>query len=203
MCKNCQLKPVYEFTNKRKLCKGCFIRYFQKKVLYIIRKFKMIRNSDAVGYEFNSSFRSVVLEDVLKMFAEKSMIDLVKMPSKKKIDKIAIASNIDLECDKIIHVIIKGDSDLKEVSPVDKKVIKPLYLFLDKEILLYAKLRGLKFKRVKETPNQVGLEEGVPSMIRDINIEGKDKISKFIDELEKKHPEVKRAVVNSYLELYN
>ena len=182
MCKNCEIKPVYEFTNKRKLCRRCFVRYFQKKFFYIIRKFGMIRNNDVVGYKSKGDFQSVVLEYVLKMFAEKSMIDLVKMPGKKKLDKIAITSNIDLESDKIIRVIIKGDADLKKVSPVDKKIIKPLYLFLDKEVLLYAKLKRLKFKRVRKT---------------------KDKIRKFIDELEKKHPEVKRAIVNSYLELYN
>ena len=59
-------------------------------------------------------------------------------------------------------------------------------MFLDKEVLLYAKLRKLAPK-------------GVPSVKEDLNTEGKDKISLFIDELEKKHPEVKQAVVGSWL----
>jgi len=183
MCKQCELKPVYEFTNKRKLCKRCFIRYFQKKVLYIIRKFGMISNSNMVGYKFKGDFRSVVLENILEMFSKKALIELVKLPSKKKVDKIAIPSTIDLQADKFIHEIInKKLQKLNDIKPVNGKVIKPLYLFLDKEVLLYAKLKNLKFKK---------------------KIEKKDKINSFIDELEKKHPEVKRAVVNSYLKLYD
>jgi len=203
MCKLCETKPVYEFTNQRKLCKTCFVRWFQKKVLYTIRKFEMIKKNEVIGYD-NSGFRGIVLEDVLKMFAEKSIVELapqaytkevrepaeagpekfslkiftkgIKLPSKKKLDKIAIASTTDLEADKIIHFLIKGKGKLD--SAVDGKIIKPLYLFLDKEVLLYAKLKKLKFKKIKEK---------------------KDKISKFIDELEKMHPEVKQAIVSSYL----
>lgn len=185
MCKICELKPVYEFTNKRKLCKSCFIKYFQKKVLYIIRKFSMIKSGDVIGYETGKDFRSVVLKDVMEMFAEKSPIQLVKLPSKKKNLKIAINFNIDLEAEKIINALIyEKSSKLKEFFPVVKKgnkiIIKPLYLFLDKEILLYAKLKNLKFIKIKDN---------------------KSKLVKFINNLEQNHPEVKRAVVNSYLKL--
>jgi len=73
--------------------------------------------------------------------------------------------------------LIRGGKKLE--SAVDGRVIKPLYLFLDKEVLLYAKLRGLKFGDVEE--------------------KRKDNISLFIDEMEKLHPEVKQAVIASYL----
>ncbi len=208
MCKLCETKPVYEFTNQRKLCRTCFVRWFQKKVLYTIRRFKMIKKNEVVGYKKARDFREVVLQDVLKMFAKKAMVELVKLPistlrvypeksfsthkmyperknfsTRGKIftrgNKIAIASTTDLEADKIIHFLIKGNvNDLKNVLPVNNKIIKPLYLFLDKEVLLYAKLKKLKFKKEKIK---------------------KDKISLFIDELEKKHPEVKQAVVGSFL----
>jgi len=146
----------------------------------------MILLRDIVGYKAEKDFRSVVLEDVLKKFAEKAMVKVVKIPN-KKINKIAEPSTIDFESDKIIHSIIKGNvSELKEVSPVKKikgkTIINPLYLFLDKEVLLYAKIKRLKFSNVKAK---------------------KDDISNFIENLEKKHPEVKRAIVNSYLELYS
>ena len=179
MCKECEKNPVYEFTNKRKLCKICFIKYFQKKFLYVIRKFEMIKKGDVISYKKKNDFRSVVLEVLLKMFSEKAFVNLVKMPN-KKVNKIAISSTIDSEADKITQDIIKGDANLKKVSPSEGKFIKPLYLFLDKEVLLYARLKGLKFKEIKENKNN---------------------ISKFIDELEKKHPEIKRAIVNSYLKL--
>jgi len=178
MCKQCETKPVYEFTNQRKLCKTCFVRWFQKKVLYTIRRFELIKSGEVVGYKFEGSFRDVVLEDVLKMFAEKSMVELIKLPTTKKLSKIAIASTTDLEADKIVHALINGG---KLSSAVDGKMIKPLYLFLDKEVLLYAKLRNLRFKKT---------EEGT-----------QDKISEFIDGLEKKHPEVKQAVVSGLLKI--
>jgi len=181
MCKLCETKPVYEFTNKRKVCKSCFVRYFQKKFLTTIRKFGMIKNGNIVGYKKLSNFRDIVLEDLLFMFAEKGRVEIVQMFSKKKIDKIAMSSTIDSESDKIIHILIEDNiKKLEEVKPIDKKIIKPLYLFLDKEILLYAEIKNLKFKKEKIA---------------------RDKISNFIDELEKKHPEIKRAIINSYLEL--
>jgi len=197
MCKLCETNPVYEFTNKRKLCKRCFIKYFQKKILYIIRKFRMTKKNEIIGYKEKEDFRQVVLRDILKNFEKKLMIKVVKLPSKKKIDKIAIASTIDLEANEIIQILIYGKiSDLKRVSPIEKTktkknlatkpqpsiLIKPLYLFLDKEVLLYAKLKNLKFKKEKAK---------------------KTKLANFIDELEIKHPEVKRAVVKSYLKIYD
>ena len=177
------MKYVYEFTNQRKLTKAEFLKWFQKKALYIIRKFEMIKNNDIVAYENKGDFRGVVLENVLKMFAEKGNVEIVKLPTpKKKSTKIAIPSTIDTESNKLIHELIKGNAkNLKELGPVVGKIIKPLYLFLDEEVLLYAKLKKLKFKK---------------------EIEKKDKISNFIDDLDQKHPEIKRAIVNSYLEIF-
>jgi len=227
------MKYVYEFTNKRKLTKAEFLKWFQKKVLYTIRKFEMVRNGDVICYKNSGNFRDAVLEDILKMFAEKADVRLVKLfsptqfaiplvhhqpipreiahppPSnflsplfinnylnpktnyyhkiahhinKIKPIKIAISSTTDTEADKLIHILVKGNAkNMKELAPVCKKTIKPLYLFLDEEVLLYANLKKLKFRKMKEK---------------------KDEISVFIDELEKKHPEIKRAVVKGYLELF-
>ena len=176
------MKYVYEFTNKRKLTKREFIQWFQKKFLYIIRKFKMIKKEDLIGYENKKDFRGVVLEDLMKMFAEKSPVEIIKLPTQKKISKKAILATTDTEANKIIYSLIKGKvSELKKISPVEGKNIKPLYLFLDKEVLLYAKLMNLKFKKIKEK---------------------KDTISLFIEELETKHPEIKNSIISGYLKLY-
>ncbi|MFH1585567.1 MAG: hypothetical protein ABIB79_02280, partial [archaeon] len=78
----------------------------------------------------------------------------------------------------IIHNLISGKT--QKSKPLEGQTIKPLYLFTNKQVELYAKLKGLKYTKPKES---------------------KDKISKFIDELEIKHPEVKRAVVGGYLGL--
>ena len=87
MCKLCLLKPVYEFTNKRKICSRCFINWFQKKFLYTIRKFEMIKRDDLISYENKGDFRGVVLEELLNILSEKAPIEIVKLPSKKKVTK--------------------------------------------------------------------------------------------------------------------
>lgn len=183
MCKKCETNPVYEFTNKRKVCSSCFIRYFQKKFLYTLRKFNMIDNEDLIYFRSNKNFRDAVLNDLLILFEEKSSIKLTN--NQNKSDKTAVSSTIDSEANQVIDILINDKSDnLKKLSPVTKDnketIIKPLYLFSDREILLYAKLKGLKFKKEKQK---------------------QDNISEFLNNMEDKHPEVKRAVVNSYLKL--
>jgi len=176
MCKLCEIKSVYEFTNQRKLCKNCFVKWFEKKFLYINRKFGMIKKGDVVFLKTENDFRGVVLKYILEKFENKFMIKL----KKNRANKIAIASTIDFESEQIIKNLIKGNlNDLKKLKPVDKNTIKPLYLFLDKEVLLYAKLKKLKFRKIGKKKNE---------------------ISDFLDGFEKKHPEVKQAVVSSFLE---
>jgi len=198
MCKMCNLKPVYEFTNKRKLCKNCFIHWFEKKILYTIRKYKMIQRGDIVGYFKSKHFRSVVLEEILNMIEKHIYVKIKKLPKIKdtltktvdrlKVDKLVLSSSLDLTAYHIVNEVINGDvENLDYIFPVEKlgkksKIINPLYLFLDREILLYAKLKKLKFK---------------VSKVR------KDKIEKFIDKLEEKHPEIKRAIVKGYLRTIN
>jgi len=184
----------------------------------------MLNKGDIVSYEKKSDFRSVVLEEILKLIAEKGFVKIIILSSlrleinkkllnknlfvneikckescrkagsgqhqlmseqseqgKLKVSKIAIPSTTDLIAYGILNELINGkNKNLKKLLPVENKVIKPLYLFLDKEVLLYAKLKKLKFKKRKEKDN---------------------KTTKFINELEKKHPEVKRAVVNGFLKL--
>lgn len=182
MCHLCKTKPVYEFTNKRKLCARCFVSYFEKKVLYTIKKFGMIKREDVVGYKKDNSLKGMVLENILKFVSDKAGFNLVRFPDNKA-DKIAVASSIDSESENITKTLIEGNaSDLKKYLPVYGRIIKPLYLFLEQEILLYAKIKKLKFSRKEMKGN---------------------KFNNFLNHSEEKHPEVKRAVVNSLLELYN
>jgi len=141
----------------------------------------MIKNFDVIGYKSKNDFRSIVLIDLLKFFTEKSQIQIVKLPSKKA-NKIAEPLTSDLESDKILHEIFNGDFSKLKKMPVDGKIIKPLYLFLDREVLLYAKLKRLKFDKLTTK---------------------KDKLSRFIDDLEEKHPEIKHSIISSYLEIFN
>jgi len=141
----------------------------------------MAKHKDIIGYENKGDFRSVVLEDLLKMYSSNNFVSIIKIPSKKKSTKKALNSTLDTESLGIIQKFIEEKKiNLKNFAPSKSNEIKPLYLFLDEEVLLYAKLKNLKFKKVQEKKN---------------------KISNFISELEEKHPEIKRAVINQYLEL--
>jgi len=146
----------------------------------------MIRPGDIVGYENKGDFRGAVLEEILKRYSEKNNVELAKLPSTKRITKKAEPQTLDLASYKIINELIKGSAkNFKEVSPKKGKTIKPLYYFLDQEIELYAKLRGLKFKSSKSKEK-----------------EKKNKISIFIDNLEEKHPEIKRAIIQNYTKTF-
>ena len=171
---------VYEFTNKRKLTKREFIHWFEKKFLYTLRKFDMIHRGEVIAYENKGDFKGIVLEHMLKLYSEKSFVELVK--ENKKYTKKALTETTDDGAKRIAEIIIKGDAnELEKISPIYGKEIKPLFLFLDKEVLLYAKLMDLKFKQAKSKTSN---------------------ISAFIDNLETKHPEIKNSIISSYLELF-
>jgi len=163
----------------------------------------MIQYRDVVGHFGGTHFRAVVLEEMLKMFEGKFGIEVVGLPESKRsvvtfgfisalskklnLNSIAWPTTCDMGAIYVISNLIKEDAKdlIKEAKPIEfltrtSKFIKPLYLFLDEEVLLYAKLKKLKFKKVKIK---------------------KDEISLFVDGLEKKHPEVKRAIVNGWLGL--
>jgi len=134
----------------------------------------MLKMGEVVAIKKDDGFRGVVLEYLLKNFSVRIGFQFGKK------GKVAISETTDSSADKIVHSVIKGDLTKIKESAVEGKIIKPLYLFLDKEVKLYADLKGLKYK---------------------INKSKKDKISSFIDELELKHPEVKQAIIGSYFEL--
>jgi len=181
MCQECLSKPVYEFSNKRVVCKVCFLRWFQKKFLYSVRKFGMIKKGDVVGYKKGMGFREAVLESLLEMFVGRAPVELVKIPNKKA-RKIALSDTTDTIAREIVEEVVKGDVRKLKLSPVDSKFIRPLFLFTDKEVELYAKLKKLGFSKIEER---------------------KTKLGAFVEELEKKHLEVKHAVVKSYMGMFN
>lgn len=176
------MKYVYEFTNKRKLTKREFIQWFQKKFLYTLRKFDMINRGDVIAYDNKGDFKGAVLEHMLKLYTDKSFVEILNPSSKKQFTKKALTETTDDGAKNIAEIIIQGEADeLEKIAPVYKKTIRPLFLFLDKEVLLYAKLMNLKFK---------------------LNIKKTNNISHFIDELQIKHPEIKNSIISSYLELF-
>jgi len=140
----------------------------------------MISKGDSIYLSKSKNFRSIVLEDVLKILAEKTPITFTTN-SKKASKEVGVLTTDLVAYEFTKKSIEQNKPKLNELAPVYKKIVHPLYLFLDAEFLLYAKLRKLKHSKI--TPK-------------------KDKISSYIDELEKKHPEIKRAIVQNYLKFF-
>jgi len=180
MCKECGINPVYEFTNQRKLCKNCYVRWFEKKFLYTVRKFDMFSKGDVIGFKKGRDLQSVVLENLLKMYSSKAFVEIVFSTSKKA-NKFVLADTTSSISFDFVDGLVEADVSKLKLKPVEGKFVRPLYLFLDKEVLLYAKIKGLKFKEKKISS---------------------DKLREFFNSLEKKHPEIEQAVVQSYLGLF-
>ncbi len=269
MCRQCEINPVWEFTNKRKLCKTCFAKYFRRKINYTIRKFCLIEKGDKVGVAVSGGKDSMATLFVLNDFCKKNRSELIalfidegikcsgknyrdkgkkyiekfckdnniefietsfekeykltlnkklsqikkikisncfvcsilkrallnKIARSKGITKLATGHSLDDEAETIILNLVKGDIKLlAKLGPIagvlhNRKFaarIKPLYLCTTKEIVLFARLMNIKYDS-KICP------------IRSDTL--RIKIRKFLSGLEKQHPEVKRAIVNSYLKI--
>ena len=81
MCKQCESKPVYELTNKRKFCERCFCRFFEKKVFKAMRKYRMFSAKDRVAVACSGGKDSMAVLHILHKIAKKG---------RKKITALAV-----------------------------------------------------------------------------------------------------------------
>ncbi len=188
MCRECEIKPVYELTNKRKFCDKCFCNYIEKKVFHTIRRFGMIKQGEKIVVLDSMDVKSSALFYILKKFAKERRQEICKIKEKdSKGKKIAISDNLDDEAYLIVKCLMHGDLHSAKLAPVVNERgitrVKPLYFCSDKESILYAKLKKLPLRMNRQKENK------------------KDKIRDFLDKMEKKHPELKNAIVNAFLEI--
>jgi len=115
---------IITLQNGKSLNEQQFINYFEKKVLYTIRKFSLFQNSQKPS-----------IKDLFKIKKFKSLII-----SKECLDDISV---------KIIESLMKkqGTNKLESLLPKSKNIIRPFYLISKKEIELYAKLKRIKIKK--------------------------------------------------------
>ncbi|MFH0831510.1 MAG: TIGR00269 family protein [archaeon] len=81
MCRQCEIHPVYELTNRRKFCEKCFCRFFEKKVFSTIRRYKMFSARDKVAVACSGGKDSMVVLHILHKIAKKA---------RKKITALAV-----------------------------------------------------------------------------------------------------------------
>lgn len=70
MCKLCSLEPVIQMYDKQ-FCKRCFIKYFERKVLKTIAKYKLIDKRDNIGVAVSGGKDSITILYILNKFAKK------------------------------------------------------------------------------------------------------------------------------------
>lgn len=193
MCKNCQTKPVYQLTNKRRFCKSCFCEYLERKVFKTIRKFNMIQNEEKQIFILQGPKTHVLLH-ILQKFAklrnEKISFKRIKTlrPTKGKKIIVALTDTLDNTARRMIEMqMSKKISKISSLNPIHKErailQIQPLYFCLDKELEIYAKIKNLRFSR-----NQLATKF-------------QSKLHHFLEKMEEKHPEIKHAVVNAFTQL--
>src|SRR3989344_6073372 len=71
MCKFCDINPVMILSSGRKLCKNCFIRYFEKKVFKTIRNYKLIEEGDNIVCAISGGKDSLTLLFLLNKIISK------------------------------------------------------------------------------------------------------------------------------------
>ena len=107
MCKACETKPVYEFTNQRKLCKRCYVQWFEKKFLYTIRKFEMIEKGDKVFISNSKDITTRVLRDRIENYAQRGTIKIVRTKGNAKVLSFKTADELGLDSFPTTFVIGK------------------------------------------------------------------------------------------------
>jgi len=131
-CKKCLTSSVWEFTNQTKLCRPCFINYFEKKVFKTIRKYNMLPKTRIILLKKDNSLNYNILKEILgSKFT-------VKQGNK------FVSENLSECAEKVFSNLIKGKFD--GPKPCDS-VCRPLYFNSDEEIELYAKLKSIKGKK--------------------------------------------------------
>jgi len=160
---NMPMKPVYVLPNGKALGAKDFCRYFEKKILYTIRKFGMSREAEVKKTPYLNS------RVLLHLYGKFGFL--------KNSSKIIA---LDDSTDDVATLMMESWFQHKSVdlAPRTSKVIRPLFLMTDNEIKIYASLKRIGGKDKRKSDARA-----------------------MLDEMEKKHPEIKRAIVQSCLQL--
>lgn len=170
-CQKCKTQSVYEFTNKAKLCRECFISYFEKKILKAIRKYQM--NFLRIAGDKND-----VRYKILRIISGK-----IKIHRESKTKITTSIKNLNDFSTEIISGVMAAGFEMKNFLPKIKNKEFPLYFISDNEIMLYAGIRGIKGS-IKRKENKMQKE-----------------INSLFSELEKSDKDVRHAVANAVMKV--
>lgn len=139
--------------------------------------FKMLKNIKVINIT-NDDFSEVNYYILGNLSKERRNKFIIK---KGKSGKVVVSDNLD----KTSSLILLSEFEnkfRKDLIPIYKNIIKPLYFMHKNEIEMYGKIKNLKFKE-----NKIPKEE--------------KKVLNFIDEVESKYSGTKINIVKSYLDM--
>jgi hypothetical protein len=169
------MKKVITLQNGSNLNEKQFIKYFESKVFYTLRKFQL----------FND-LKSVCVKDLVVV---------------NKIGKVIISKECldDLSVSILEVMMSEKPDELKKLLPKYKGIIRPFYLMSREEMTLYSKIRKLKYV-YNLNKSQVS---STSRKKNNSNILIQTELSSFLDSLEKQQKNVKNSIVSSLLKIEN
>ena len=74
-CKKCETTPIYKLLNGEKLCKLCFIKYFENKVFKTIRKFNLLKLNDKIVVAVSGGKDSITVLYLIHKYLKKKNLE--------------------------------------------------------------------------------------------------------------------------------
>lgn len=173
-CYLCSGKGILKQQKGRSICSRCFCRLIEKRVRKRARLGRFFGSKDnvlAVGEVSGYFLRVIAGNRPMKLFFSSRLND--SFVKKNKINKIVVDWTLDDEINAFLEEILNCKKRKN-----DKK-IKLIANITDKEALLFAKLKGLKFKP---------------------NVKNKD-ITQLVERLVEKHTHAKYSMLVNIEEL--
>lgn len=125
---------VWKFTNQRELDKGQFIDYVERKVFRTIRKYDMLPNDKIIRMVKTNSLNYNILKKIIE----------TKFKVEDSNESNMYEDNLSQAAEDIFKNLLEG----RYMGPDPNK--RPLYFLSDKELELYAKLKGIKGEKRKQ-----------------------------------------------------
>ena len=177
-CNNCIKKGSYKAGNKN-YCKSHFLNNIEKRVRKEIRINQLIQKNDNLLILDDNSQNFTTANFLLtKIITDPTITITIKKKlsktDKEKYSKIIIPITLDDKSNAYIKALFENTSKLNET-----KIIEPISVLTNEEVLQYSKLHNLIFELVVK----------------------KDDYQVFIDNLENKYPGLKFGILKTIKKL--
>jgi hypothetical protein len=152
--------------SEEKYCDKCFLKIFEKRIRKELQNYKWFKKKEKALIIDDKTTKTKIIKELVQPLIETAQIHVETGKKEKKGYRTISPENLEDTAEKFLETTIKNKK-LKK----DKK-IRPLQKITDAEINQYAKIKKLKRYERK-----------------------KSRIITFLDELEKKNPEIKYSLL--------